>query len=271
MAEKRDFASYVEYLHGQVRELMTNYGRIDVVWFDFSYDTMSGETWGATKLVEMVRTLQPQIIMDNRLVAGHENPGAAAVTGDFASPEQIIPAEGVTDADGSARVWEACITMNDHWGYARADANYKSPAQIVHMLVECVSKGGNLLLNVGPTALGEIQPEFVEALGVVGRWMDANGQSIYGCARADLPKPEWGRYTKKGTTLYAHIIERPVGPVALVGLGGTVKRARMLRDGSEVNISRPWNVGGNTKDAFLNIDGGALPDPLDTVVALETA
>jgi len=270
-AEKRDFSKYVEYLHGQVRELLTNYGRIDVMWFDFSYGEMSGEKWRATELVKMVRSLQPHIIIDNRLVAGHEDPGKSPIAGDFASPEQIIPAEGVTDSSGRPCLWEACITINDNWGYARDDRNFKSPAQLVRMLVECVSKGGNLLLNVGPTALGEIQPEFVERLEAVGRWMDANSESIYGCTSAGLPKPEWGRYTRKGKTLYAHIMEKPVGPIALLGLGGKIKKARMLYDGSEVSISRPWNVGENTKDCFMNLPHTTLPDPIDTVVALELA
>ena len=268
-AENRDLSKYVDYLHGQVRELLTNYGRIDVMWFDFSYDNMSGETWRAAELVKTVRSLQPHIIIDNRLMAGHEAPGRGAALGDFASPEQIIPPEGVVDADGKPAVWEACITINDHWGYARDDKNFKSPAQIVRMLVECISKGGNLLLNVGPTALGEIQPEFVERLQTVGRWMDANGASIYGCGRADYPKPEWGYYTQGGKTLYAHLLNKPVGPIALLGLGGKVRKARLLSDGSEVSIARPWNVGANTKDCFVTLHPTDLPDPLDTVVALE--
>lgn len=267
----RDFSRYQKYLHGQVRELLTNYGRIDVVWFDFSYGEMSGEKWRAAELVDMVHGIQPHVIMDNRLVAGHETMGAGPKYGDFASPEQIIPAEGVTDGAGKPMPWEACITINDHWGYARDDKNFKSPRQIVEMLVECVSKGGNLLLNVGPTALGEIQPEFAEILGRVGEWMDYNGESIYGCGAAGLPKPQWGRYTRKGNTLYAHILDRPAGPVPLLDLGGKVRKARVLRDGSEVSISRPWNVGENTKDCFLTLKNTVLPDPLDTVVALELA
>ena len=268
-AGKRDFSNYVKYLHGQVRELLTNYGRIDVMWFDFSYGEMSGEKWQATKLVEMVRSLQPHIIIDNRLVAGHVEPGLSL--GDFASPEQTIPPEGVTDARGKGVAWEACITINDNWGYHRDDKNLKSPAQLVRMLVECVSKGGNLLLNVGPTALGEIQPEFAERLQAVGRWMGLNGESIYGAGRADWPKPQWGYYTQDARTLYAHIIDKPVGPVALVGLGGKIRKARLLADGSEVSLARPWNVGEHSADSHLTLRPVELPDPLDTVVALELA
>ena len=268
-AQKRDLGKYVDYLHGQVRELLTNYGRIDVMWFDFSYDRMSGQTWRATELVKMVRRLQPHIIIDNRLTTGHLETGKGATLGDFASPEQIIPAEGVVDSRGRPVVWEACITTNAHWGYARDDKNFKSPAQIVRMLVECVAKGGNLLLNVGPTALGEIQPECVERLLAVGRWMDHNGQSIRGCGIADRPKPEWGYYTRKGRTLYAHVINKPAGPILLLGLGGKVRKARLLADGSEVGISRPWMVSKNTPDCFMALPNADLPDPIDTVVALE--
>lgn len=270
-SQKRVTARYVDYLHGQVRELLSNYGKIDIIWFDFSYDHMSGEAWRARQLMEMVRELQPGIITDNRLYAGHENPGGGAAVGDIWTPEQIIPAEGVLDERGNLRVWEACITMNDHWGYARDDKNFKSPGQIVHMLVECVSKGGNLLLNVGPTAKGEIQGEFVDCLQRVGAWIDRNGQSIYGCSRASVPKPQWGRYTQKGNTVYAHILEKPVGPIPVVGLGGKVRRARLVGDGSEVRISRPWNVAADSQDLFMSIPGATLPDELDTVVALELA
>jgi alpha-L-fucosidase len=266
--EKRDLTKYVDYLHAQVRELLTNYGKIDVLWFDFSYDNMSGDTWRANELVKMVRSLQPHVIIDNRLVAGHESSGRGARLGDFSSPEQIIPVEGVVDADGKPSVWEACITLNKSWGYNRDDKEFKPPAQVIRMLVECVSKGGNLLLNVGPTAMGEIQPEFVDCLETVGRWMDANSQSIYGCGRAEYPKPEWGYYTQNGKMLYAHILNRPVGPIALLNLANKVRKARLLSDGSEVKMSKPWNVGDNAKDAFLHLPN-KLPDPLDTVVAME--
>ena len=293
-AQPRDLSKYVDYLHGQVRELLTNYGRIDVLWLDFSYDQMSGETWRAGELVAMIRSLQPDILIDDRLTAGHQrfgqagpapigniagrsgvvgvgkpsrnvtgSPGAAGTMGDFATPEQVIPPEGSLAAPGRPAAWEACVTINDHWGYARDDHNHKSPAQIVRMLVECVSKGGNLLLNVGPTALGEIDRPHVERLEAVGQWIEANGRSICGCGPADLPKPEWGRYTKGGGRLYAHILERPTGPIVLSALGGKVRRARLLADGSEVRVTA------SESDALLHLAGPGLPDPFDTVVALD--
>jgi alpha-L-fucosidase len=264
-AEKRDLSIYIDYLHGQVRELLTNYGKIDVIWFDFSYDKMAGSTWRAKELVAMAHSLQPHIIMDNRLSSETEH------YGDFFSPEQIIPAEGVVDKEGKPCVWEACITLNDHWGYCRDDHNFKSPAQVIRMLVECISKGGNLLLNVGPNALGVIQPEATERLETIGQWLAANDESVYGCGKANLPKPEWGYYTTNGKKLFAHIMQKPVGPIGLIGLGGKVRKARLLMDGSEVNIGRPWNVEKDSKDCFMTIPPMQLPDELDTVVALELA
>ena len=266
-AERRDLSTYVDYLHGQVRELLTNYGRIDILWLDFSYDEMSGETWRAAEMVKMIRSLQPDILINDRLVAGHRDFTRRPAMGDFTTPEQVIPPDGVADAQEGPLVWEACVTINDHWGYARDDHNHKSSAQIVRMLVECVSKGGNLLLNVGPTALGEIQREHVERLEAVGRWMAANGESVYGCGPAALPKPDWGRYTKKRRTLYAHILEKPTGPIVLRGLGGKIGKARLLLDGSEVRTSTAA-AGGDAQDALLYLPHPALPDPLDTVVVL---
>jgi alpha-L-fucosidase len=206
-------------MHGQVKELCTNYGKIDILWFDFSYDNMLGEKWKATELITMVRALQPGVIIDNRLEASGENAGSirtgkpSSYAGDFASPEQIIPPEGIRDEMGNPIPWEACITMNNHWGYSATDKNFKSPKLIIRKLVECVSKNGNLLLNVGPNAKGEIPQESLAVLEEIGRWLLQNGESIYNCGRADLPKPEWGYYTQKGDTLYAHIFGETIGPI----------------------------------------------------------
>jgi len=270
-AQPRDFAKYLEYLHGQVRELLTNYGKIDIMWFDFSFDEMSGEKWRGTELVKMVRKLQGDIVLNNRLADREKNVKEAMKYGDFHTPEQAVPAAPCTDEDGNPLLWESCMTLNAHWGYARDDHDYKSCAQVVHTLVECVSKNGNLLLNVGPTARGEIPPESVERLEAVGRWMHGNSASIYGSGAAEFAKPDWGRYTQKGGTLYAHVFEKPTYPVTLMGLAGRVRRARVVADGSEVDIRKPWMVGPNTRDAFLNLPGPKLLDELDTVVALELA
>jgi len=259
---------YADYIRNQVEELLTHYGKIDIIWFDFSYGAMSGEAWKATELVKMVRRLQPEIIIDNRLGGNIKAVEPEIYAGDFASPEQIIPPEGVLNEAGQPIPWEACITMNDHWGYAAQDKNFKSPATLVRALVECVSKGGNLLLNVGPTAKGEIPPESLQILAEVGRWMHENGESIYGCGNAGLPKPEWGRFTRRGDCLYAHILDRGIGPVNLRDLQDRVRYARLLADGSEIRLDRPWNTAEYPRDAFVTFATAHLPDAWDTVVKL---
>jgi len=259
---------YADYIRNQVEELLTHYGKIDIIWFDFSYGAMSGEAWKATELVKMVRRLQPEIIIDNRLGGNIKAVEPEIYAGDFASPEQIIPPEGVLNEAGQPIPWEACITMNDHWGYAAQDKNFKSPATLVRALVECVSKGGNLLLNVGPTAKGEIPPESLQILAEVGRWMHENGESIYGCGNAGLPKPEWGRFTRRGDCLYAHILDRGIGPVNLRDLQDRVRYARLLADGSEIRLDRPWNTAEYPHDAFVTFATAHLPDAWDTVVKL---
>ncbi|MFD2115313.1 alpha-L-fucosidase [Paenibacillus yanchengensis] len=279
---KRDpatFENYLTYMHGQVKELVTEYGHLDIMWFDFSYDEMTAEKWRSTELIEMMRSNQPHIVIDNRLEVNGEQ-GASIYTsnpevyaGDFASPEQIIPPQGVMDEKGNAIPWEACVTLNNNWGYAANDLNYKSPETIIRKLVECVSKNGNLLLNVGPNAQGEIPVQSLEILEEVGEWMTANGESIYGCSYTDLPQPEWGRYTRKGNKIYAHVFEQSIGPINLPGLAGKVKKARVLADGSEMFISIPWNAQLFVDDAFINFarpehNTYQLPDKRNTVIEL---
>jgi alpha-L-fucosidase len=271
----QDFSRYIAYMHGQVRELLTNYGRIDIIWYDFSYDNMSGETWKATELVEMTRTLQPGILIDNRLAASGEGNRHFGVkdppvyAGDFACPEQIIPPDGLVDEDGRSVPWEACMTMNKNWGYAAADKDFKSSQQVVRALVECVSKDGNMLLNVGPDAQGEIPPESVKILTRVGGWMRRNAPSIYGCGKAEFPKPEWGRYTRQGNRLYAHVYDRGIGPVNFRGLAGRIRKARLLADGSAIKLENSWMTHDYGEDAFIDLPSARLPDVFDTVVELE--
>jgi alpha-L-fucosidase len=267
-AHQGNLPAYVDYMHHQVDELLTNYGKIDIIWFDFSYGEMRGEAWRGTDLVKLVRKLQPDIIIDNRLGGNIRAVEPEIFAGDFASPEQIIPPEGMTNEAGQPIPWEACITLNNNWGYAAADNNWKSPKTVVRALVECVSKGGNLLLNVGPTARGEIPPESLRILSEVGRWMHENGESIYGCGSAGLPKPEWGRYTRGGDCLYAHVLDRGIGPVNLRGLQGKARYARLLANGAEVRLDRPWNAAEYPDDAFIQFPTASLPDDWDTVIKL---
>jgi len=272
--ENRDFNRYLDYLHAQVRELCTNYGRLDLMWFDFSYDNLRGEAWRATELVEMVRALQPGILIDNRLEVSGEGFGSLAACrptpyhGDFVSPEQIIPPRGLFDAEGRPLVWESCVTMNNHWGYCAGDRFYKPASMLIKKLVECVSKGGNLLLNVGPDANGNFPPESVAVLREIGDWMARNGGSIYGCGPSGLEKPDYGRITRKGNTLYYHIFENTVGPLPLFGAEKShIAAIRRLSDGSEVPISTSWVHSDYPDLAFADLGPDpVLPDPVDTVL-----
>jgi alpha-L-fucosidase len=247
------------------------------MWFDFSYGDMAGPKWKAKELMEMVRSIQPHLIVDNRLEGSGQHSGTILSAnptpwaGDFACPEQMIPPEGILNDLGDPVPWEACITLNNHWGYAAADRHWKPADMVIRMLVECVSKNGNLLLNVGPDAKGRIPRASEEILEQVGRWMADNGESIYGCGSAGLDKPEWGRFTRKGNTLYAHIFEPQTGAICLPNLAGKTGGLRLLADGSEIQITHYWNLEEYQQHAyfFLNpqsADSYPLPDPIDTVV-----
>ncbi len=276
---KHDFDRYLAYMHGQVRELCSNYGKIDILWFDFSYDDMNGEKWKAGDLINMVRELQSHVIIDNRLEASGENSGSIMTdnpsyyAGDFASPEQIIPPKGLADNKGNSIPWEACITMNNHWGYASRDKSFKSSKMIIRKMVECVSKNGNFLLNVGPDAKGQIPSESLAILSEIGAWMKQNSKSIYGCQSSDFEKPNWGYYTQNKNRLYAHILEGSIGPLAINVPAESVKKARLLRDGSEIKITKPWNTMDYGNYIFINFGSPdhltfPLPDDTDTVVEL---
>ena len=274
---KYDFDKYLEYMHGQIRELCTNYGKIDIFWFDFSYDDMRGEKWKATELVRMIRSYQPDVLMDNRLEVSGEGFGSLATqnpseySGDFVSPEQIIPPEGVVDDMGKSVVWESCITMNNNWGYNSRDDHFKTADMIIKKLVECVSKGGNMLLNVGPDARGNIPEKSLEILRGIGDWMRLNSESIYGCGRSLLPRPDYGRVTQKGKTLYFHVNEPQIGFVPLAGIkADDVKSIRLLRDGSELKIERNWITNNDPDIVFVSLgENPLLPDPVDTVIKVE--
>lgn len=272
--EGRDFNRYLEYMHGQVRELCTNYGKLDIMWFDFSYGDLRGEAWKATELVRMVRSLQPDVIIDNRLEVSGEGFGSIATdspseySGDFVSPEQIIPPYGLRSESGRDLVWEACVTMNDHWGYCAKDTHFKPAPMLIRKLVECVSKNGNMLLNVGPDAKGNIPEESLRILSEIGRWMKKNSASVYGCAASGLPKPENGRITRNGNRLYYHITEGNIGGIPLYGVSkDRIKYIRLLADGSELAVSSSWETNNYPDIVFVNVsDGPCLPDETDTVV-----
>ena len=272
----RDFGRYLDYMHAQVRELCSNYGKLDLLWFDFSYGQLRGEGWRGTQLMEMVRSLQPDVVVNNRLEVSGEGFGSLAACaptpfhGDFVSPEQIVPPDGLRDAHGRPLVWESCVTMNNHWGYCAADSCYKPAPMLIKKLVECVSKGGNLMLNVGPDAQGRFPDQAQAVLAEMGRWMDQNGESVYGCGPAGLPKPDFGRYTRRGDRLYAHVFENTVGPLPLFGVDkDRILSIRRLADGSEVRLSHSWVHSDYPALAFAELGPDpVLPDEIDTVLEI---
>lgn len=279
--EERDFERYLAYMHGQVKELCTRYGRLDVLWFDFSYNQLRGEAWRANELADMVRTLQPGILLNNRLEVSGEGFGSLAqgepapCHGDFVSPERMVPPEGLFDPQGRPLYWETCTTMNHSWGYCAGDTWYKPAPLLLKKLVECVSKGGNFLLNVGPDGNGRIPRQAMDTLKYLGQWMQINGESIRGCGPSGMEKPEWGRITRRENVLYLHIYENALGPLPLYGIPADKIRAmRLLQDGREIPLSVSWVHSDYPDMAFADLGPDpVLPDGDDTVlkVLLEEA
>ena len=272
--ENRDFNRYLDFFHAQVKEVCSNYGKLDLIWFDFSYDDLRGEAWRGTELIEMVRSLQPDVVINNRLEVSGEGYGSLAECrpmpyhGDFVTPEKMIPPHGLLDVEGRPLVWESCVTMNEHWGYCATDNFYKPAPMLIKQLVECVSKGGNMILNVGPDATGRFPQQSLEILAEMGRWLDRNGESIYGCGPAGMEKPEYGRITRKGNTLYYHLYENTIGPMPLPGLEkDKVQAIRRLADGTEVLLSTNWVHSDYPDVVFVDLGPDpALPDTTDTVL-----
>ncbi len=232
----RDFRCYTEYLHGQVRELLTNYGRVDYMWFDFSYPGPDGkgrEHWASEELLKMCRELQPGILVNDRLdlddVGGW----------DVKTPEQVMVREPLQH-DGKPILWETCQTFSGSWGYHRDEATWKSVEQLLYLLIDTVSKGGNLLLNVGPTARGEFDDRALSRLSAMGEWMRRHGRSIYGCGPAPegFAAPDGCRltYNPSNDRLYLHILHWPIQDLHLDGFAGKVAYAQLLHDASEVAV-----------------------------------
>jgi alpha-L-fucosidase len=275
--QKFNWDNYLKYMHGQVEELVKNYGKLDIMWFDYSFDEYSGEKWKAKELLEMVHRYQPDILLDNRLTVneGTKTTGRIISTfGDFETPEQGIPDEGLVDKYGYPIPWETCLTLNNNWGYYESDKNWKSPELIIHSLVNCVSKNGNLLLNVGPDARGRIPDESVRILKEVGKWMDKNNESIYGCRASSFGKPEWGRYTQKGNILYAHWMYPMVGHINIKIKGGNPGNAYLLSSGAELPTEKEWWGNNEQGNFFVNVNSPTymtfeLPDQHDTVIKIQ--
>ncbi len=233
----RDMSKYREYLKNQVRELLTNYGEISVIWFDFSFPGKNGkghDDWDSENLLKMARQLQPGIIVDDRLDLKDVEGGW-----DFVSPEQYKVTKW-PEVNGKKVAWETCQTFSGSWGYYRDETSWKSPAQLLELLIESVSKGGNLLLNVGPTARGVFDYRAQDRLKSIGDWMKYNSRSIYGCteAPADFTVPYNSLLTYNPVTkrLYVHLLAYPMGSLTLPNMADKVKYVQFLHDASEIKF-----------------------------------
>ena len=202
--------AFIERMFAQVRELLTNYGTIDVIWFDGGWER-TPEQWRAKELEAMIRELQPGILINDRL------PGC----GDYDTPEQFVPAQP------PKRAWETCMTMNESWGYSPADTRYKSSRQLIHTLCEVAGRGGNLLLNISPMGDGRLPPEQLERLDAISGWMAKHGESIIGTEPGLEPWQFYGPSTRRGGRVYAHLLMRPYETVTLRGV--RVKRIEAVR------------------------------------------
>ena len=242
-ADGRQIEKYAEYLHGQVRELLTEYGKIDYMWFDFSYPNRDWgwskgkgpADWQSEKLEQLVLGLQPHIVLNDRL---YLNRGVV-------TPEQYQPVDTMK-RDGHPAIWEACQTMNGSWGYDRDNLDWKPVELLIKMLVDAVSKGGNLLLNIGPNARGEFDTQSVERLQGIGAWMRLHNRAIYGATSSDYPAPVDCRYTQNGDRLYLHLFSWPFKHVHLEGLAGKIAYAQLLHDASEIRWKENEATGGTT-------------------------
>lgn len=242
----RDMKKYAEYMRNQVREILTNYGKIDILWFDFSYPLPDGREaeikpymqfggckgkneWESEKLIALARSLQPEIIINNR----------ADIDQDIWTPEQYQPTNWMRDKDtGEYLTWESCETFSGAWGYFRDEMSWKTPKLLIDMLINTVSAGGNFIMNVGPTARGCFDPRADEALNVYAEWLKYNGRSIYDCTMAEpeyiAPKGTRLTQSNDGKRLYIHLIEYPSAFIEMKNLADKIDYAQFLHDSSEI-------------------------------------
>jgi alpha-L-fucosidase len=265
---KRDHAKYVDFLHQQVDELTSNYGKVDVLCWDYRSTEFDGdEAWRAFDLISEVRKKQPDIIMNNRLFrrpeAGFTGMSTRDVSnkmdtryGDFVTPENHIPATGLPGVD-----WETCMTMNTSWGYSEHDHAWKSSQQIIRNLIDIASKGGNYLINVGPMADGTIPSESVERMQAVGAWLAKNGESIHGTTASPFEELGFdGRCTAKGEVLFLHVFKRSESGV--IEIPATKQAKATLIGGEELKAER---VNGSLR---IHLPA-SLPDPVASVIRVE--
>jgi alpha-L-fucosidase len=233
---------FVDYIHGQIHELLSNYGKIDVLWYDVSWP-LDAAGWESEKMNAMVFQLQPEIIVNNR----------NKLDGDFSTPEQTITAD-------NKHAWESCMTMNDSWGYQRADDDWKSPKTVVRNLVTCAHDTGNYLLNIGPKADGSIPEESVGILSKVGGWMQRNGPTIYQSEKCQPRRSNFAGFSRKGNTLYMHVHFWPGSTVALGGLRNKVQSAKLIASGKDVKFEQD-----DFRVRFVGLPEKAPDDPVTTI------
>jgi alpha-L-fucosidase len=234
---------FVDYIHGQIRELMTNYGKIDVLWYDVAFP-LDIEGWQSEKMNKMVLELQPDIIVNNR----------NWLAGDFSTPEQTVEA---TKGD-----WESCMTLNDSWGYTAADDNWKTPQRVVRNLVQCARDGGNYLLNIGPKPDGSVPEPSVRILNTVGKWMAKNGEAIYGADKCRFRFGNVAEFTRKGNKLYSHVYFWPGDTVTVGGIKTKVTSAKLLATGKDVKFEQK-----GSQLFFTGLPQKAPDDPATVIVA----
>ncbi|MCX8108325.1 MAG: alpha-L-fucosidase, partial [Verrucomicrobiae bacterium] len=257
---------YISYMKGQLKELITRYGPLGILWFDGEWESPWTHERGVD-LYNYVRGLQPDIIINNRVGkgrAGMQGMDKGQGVGDYGTPEQEIPATGF----GPGVYWESCMTMNDHWGYNKHDQNWKSTKTLVRNLVDCASKGGNYLLNVGPTAEGLFPDASVLRLAEIGKWMRVNSESIYGTKASPFRRLPWGRCTRKPdgdhTLLYLHVFDWPSdGSLVVPGLKNEVVTAWLLSDPGQKSLKVTKTEDGKAVSVPSN-----APDEIDSVVVL---
>ena len=235
----RDVHKYAAYLRAQVKELLTEFGKVDYLFFDFSYPGEDGkgrDDWQSEDLIKMVRDLQPHILVNDRLDLLDTDYGW-----DFRTPEQVMMRKGF-EMDGRPVLWETCQTFSGSWGYHRDEATWKSVEQLLVLLIDTVSKDGNLLLNVGPTARGEFDARALDRLSGMGEWMRRHGRAIYGCGPVpdEFLKPDGCLLTYNDQTnrLYVHVLDWPISELHLDGFAGKVEYAQLLNDGSETRFKK---------------------------------
>jgi alpha-L-fucosidase len=259
----RDMSKYREYIKNQVRELLTNYGEISIIWFDFSFPGKNGKgrnDWDSENLLKLARSLQPGIIVDDRLDLKDVEGGW-----DFESPEQVKVTKW-PEYNGKRVAWETCQTFSGSWGYYRDENTWKSPAQLLELLIESVSKGGNLLLNVGPTARGVFDFRAQDRLKSMGEWMKYNNRSIYGCTEApadfSVPSNTLLTYNPGTKRLYVHLLAYPMGRLTLANMADKVKYIQFLHDASEIKFSTGRDEGKNDINLQLPIQKPPVEIPV---------